>query len=307
VGADYEAIDRGEFTATSAIAGTSALRQKTNETTVRAELRRRMSENISGAISLSSSDRDGSGWLKDNAGLGVTEVSANDPALATAIFMPTLADRQRDKVKLQADWTPNKDLSLQFSAEHGTDKYKTPSVYGLHDTRMNQVNVDWAYTISSKWELNGYVSKGLQSFNQSRNAGYVMSFDNTSTSLGLGFTGKPTSQLQVGGNLSYVDDTSKYAQGLDSSASAYSVASLAASGGLPDITFRQTALKLFGSYALDKKSAVRVDLIHQKSSYNDWTWSYNGVPYRYSDGSTVTQKADQSVSFVGVTYIYQMK
>ena len=307
VGADYEAIDRGEFTATSAIAGISALRQKTNETSVRAELRRRMSENISGAVSLTSSERDGSGWLRDNAGLGVTEVSVSDPALATATFMPTLADRQRDKIKLQADWTPNKDLSLQFSAEHGTDKYKTPSVYGLRDTRMNQFNVDWAYTVSSKWELNGYVSKGLQAFNQARNAGYVMSFDNTSTSLGLGFTGKPMSQLQVGGNLSYVDDTSKYAQGLDSTATPYSVASLAASGGLPDINFRQTELKLFGSYALDKKSAVRVDLIHQKSTYNDWAWSYNGVPYRFSDGATVTQKADQSVSFIGVTYVYQMK
>jgi hypothetical protein len=172
---------------------------------------------------------------------------------------------------------------------------------------MNQLNVDWAYTISSKWELNGYLSKGLQSFNQTRNAGYVMSFDNTSTNLGLGFTGKPMSQLQVGGYLTYVDDTSKYAQGLDSTATPYTVASLAASGGLPDIIFRQTALKLFGTYALDKKSAVRVDFIHQKSSYNDWAWSYNGVPYRYSDGSTVTQQTDQSVNFVGVTYIYQKK
>jgi MtrB/PioB family decaheme-associated outer membrane protein len=307
VGVDYEAIDRGEFTATSAIAGTSALRQNTNETSVRAELRRRMSENMSGAISLSSSERDGSGWLKDNAGLGVTEVSLSDPSLATAIFMPTLADRQRDKIKLQADWTPNKDLSLQFSAETGTDKYNTPSVYGLHDTRMNQFNVDWTYTLSSKWALNGYLSQGLQTFNQTRYAGYVMSFENTSTSIGLGVTGKPMSQLQVGGNLSYVNDTSKYAQGLDSAADAYTAASLAASGGLPDITFRQTALKLFGMYALDKKSAVRVDLIHQKSTYNDWAWSYNGVPYRYSDGTTVTQNADQSVSFIGVTYIYQLK
>jgi MtrB/PioB family decaheme-associated outer membrane protein len=306
-GVDFEAIDRGEFTATSAIAGTSALRQNTNETSLRAELRRRMSEDMSGAISLSSSERDGSGWLKDNAGLGVTEVSVSDPALATAIFMPTLADRQRDKVKLQADWTPNKDLSLQFSAEAGTDKYKTPSVYGLQDTRMNQFNLDWAYALSSKWSLTGYLSQGLQTFNQSRNAGYVMSFENTSTSLGLGFTGKPMSQLQVGGNLSYVDDTSKYAQGLDGAADAYTVASLAASGGLPDINFRQTALKLFGVYALDKKSAIRVDLMHQKSTYNDWAWSYNGVPYQYSDGTTVTQNTDQSVSFIGITYIYQLK
>jgi MtrB/PioB family decaheme-associated outer membrane protein len=306
LGADYESIDRGEFTATSAIAGTDALRQTTKETGVRAELRRRMSENMSGSVTLSSSQRDGSSWLKDNPGVGVSEFNATDPALATAIFMPTLADRQRDKVKILADWTPSKALSLQFSAENGTDKYNTPSVYGLHDTAMNQFSLDWAYTVSFNLGLNGYVSRGAQSFNQSRSAGYVMGFDNTNTSFGIGFTGKPMSKLQVGGDLSYVDDNSSYAQGLDAAASAYSVASLAASGGLPDITFRQTALKLFGNYALDKKSTLRVDLIHQKSKYTDWAWNYNGVPYRYADGTTVTQNADQRVSFLGVTYIYQL-
>ena len=307
LGVDYEAIDRGEFTSTSAIYGISAMRQKTNETIVSAELRRRMSEDMSGAVTLSSSQRDGSNWLKDNAGLGVTEVSESDPALATAIFMPTLADRQRDKVKLQGDWTPNKDLSLQFSAEYGTDQYNTPSAYGLRDTRMSQYNLDFAYTLSSKWALNGYLSQGLQSFNQTRYAGYVMSFENSNTSIGLGFTGKPTSQLQVGGNLSYVDDTSQYKQGLDAAADGYAAVSLAASGGLPDITFRQTALKLFGLFTLDKNSAIRVDLMHQKSTYNDWAWSYNGLPYRFSDGSTVSQNDDQGLSVIGVTYVYQMK
>ena len=307
LGFDYEAIDRGEVTPTSAIYGISALRQKTNEATVSAELRRRMSEDMSGAITLSSSNRDGSNWLKDNAGLGVTGVSDSDPYLTTAVFMPTLADRQRDKIKLQADWTPSKDLSLQFSAEYGNDNYNTPSVYGLQDTDMNLINVDFAYALSSKWALNGYLSQGRQTFNQTRYAGYVMSFENTNTSIGLGFTGKPTSQLQVGGTLSYVDDTSKYTQGLDAAADGYAAVSLAASGGLPDITFRQTALKLFGLYAIDKKSAVRVDLMHQKSSYNDWAWSYNGVPYRFSDGTTVTQNADQGVSVIGITYVYQMK
>jgi hypothetical protein len=63
---------------------------------------------------------------------------------------------------------------------------------------------------------------------------------------------------------------------------------------------------LFGKYALDKKSAVRVDFVHQKSTYNDWAWGYNGVPYTYSDGTTLTQKTDQSANFIGVTYVYQL-
>jgi MtrB/PioB family decaheme-associated outer membrane protein len=307
LGLDYALIDRGVFTPTSAVAGITALRETTEETGLRAELRRRMSESLSGAISLSSSKREGSTWLKDNSGLGVSPVTnLADPALVNGIYMPTLTDRQRDKVKLYADWLPNKDWSVQFSAEEGTDKYSSPSAYGLKDTRMSQLSVDWSYAVSFRLQLNGYASMGAQTFNQSRYAGYNMAFDNSNTSFGLGFTSKPNNQLEFGGSLSFVDDVSKYAQSLDATADAYTVASLAASGGLPDITFRQTALKLFGRYALDKKSAVRVDFVHQNSTYNDWGGGYSDVPYTYSDGTTLGQKSDQNVNFIGVTYIYQL-
>jgi len=307
LGADYELIDRAAFTATSAVAGITALRDNTDETGVQAELRRRMSDTLSGAISVSSSQRRGSSWLKDNSGLGVSPVTDfADPAIVNGIFMPTLADRQRDKIKIYADWMPTKDWSIQFSAEDGTDKYSSPSVYGLRDAGLNQFSVDWSYAVSFRLQLNGYASTGNQSFNQARQAGYVMAFDNRNSSFGVGFAAKPTGQLELGGGLSYVDDISKYAQTLNTSADAYAIASLAASGGLPDIKFRQTALKLFGKYALDKKSAVRVDFVHQKSTYNDWAWGHNGVPYTYSDGTTLSQKTDQSVSFIGVTYVYML-
>ncbi len=49
-----------------------------------------------------------------------------------------------------------------------------------------------------------------------------------------------------------------------------------------------------------------VDFVHQRNSVNDWTWSLNGTPYVYSDGTTVLQKPYQSVSLVGVTYVYQL-
>ena len=310
LGADFEAIERGAFTASSALSGISALRQNTTESGLRAELRRRMSENFSGAVSVSSSRRDGSNWLRDNSGLGVTEVTnPADPAtgfLPTAIFMPTLADRQRDKVKLFADWQPSEKLTLQFSAENGNDKYSAPSAYGLRDTRMNQFSVDWGYALSYAWSFNGYASQGVQTFNQSRPSGYVMAFENTNFGAGIGVTGKPTGKLEIGGSLSYIDDKSVYAQTLDTFAGADSIALLAATGGLPDVVYRQTALKLFGKYALDKRSAVRVDLVHQRSEVNDWAWGYNGVPFTYSDGTTLTQKQTQSAAFIGVTYIYQL-
>lgn len=310
LGADRESIDRGVFTASSAISGISALRQKTDETSVRAELRRRMSENFSGAVSVSSSRRDGSNWLKDNSGLGVTEVSnPADPVTGfspTAVFMPTLADRKRNKVKLFADWQPNESVTLQASAEHGTDRFDTPSSYGLRDTGMNQFSLDWGYTLSDNWGLNGTLSRSLQSLNQARAAGYVMAFDNTNVGASVGVNGKASGKLNVGGSLSYVGDKSVYAQTLDSFAGSDSVALLAATGGLPDIVYSQTALKLFGKYALEKGSSVRVDFVHQRNIVNDWSWSLNGVPFTYSDGSTVSQKQTQKVSLIGITYIYQL-
>ncbi|MFZ3082992.1 MtrB/PioB family decaheme-associated outer membrane protein [Rhodoferax ferrireducens] len=296
LGADYESIDRGAFTATSAVSGFIPLRQETTETGVRAELRRRLTNDLSGAVSISSSKRDGSNWLQgSSSATGVTEVADPATSLSSAIFMPTLADRQRDKIKLFADWQPSEKLSLQFSAEEGKDKFSTPSTYGLHDTRMNQFSVDWGYALSDKWGLNGYVSHGLQTLNQSHPAGYVIAFDNTNTGVGFGFTGKLASKLLVGGNLSYVDDKSVYKQ------------TLVSSGGLPDVVYRQTALKLFGKYELEKGSSVRVDLVHQRVSVNDWAWDNNGTQFAYSDGTTVTQNPNQTVSFIGVTYIYMLK
>ena len=308
LGADYEAIHRGVFTASSAISGVSALRQDTRETTLRAELRKRVSESVSGAVSVSRSRRDGSNWLKDNSSLGVTEVTnPADPLTGfapTAVFSPTLADRQRSKVRLFADWQPGQALTLQFSAERGSDTFNTPSVYGLRDTGMNLLSIDWGYTLSDNWALNGYASRGVQTLHQARPAGYLMAFDNTSLAASIGVSGKASAKLQVGGNLTYSNDKSVYAQTLDATADTYSMNLLAVSGGLPDVVYRQTALKLFGKYAIDKASSVRVDVMHQRSTVNDWIWANNGVPFTYSDGTTLVQKPVQNVSFIGLSYSY---
>ena len=310
VGADRESIDRGTFTASSAISGVSALRQQTGETTVRADVRSKLSDEFSGSVGLASSRRDGSNWLRDNSGKGVTEVT--DPAdpvaglASNAIYMPTLADRKRDKFKLTGDWQPTETLSLQLSAEVGRDNFSTPSIYGLRDTGMNQFNLDWNYALSDNWALNGYLSQAVQTLNQARPAGYVMAFDNRNLSASFGATGKVNAQLNVGGSLSFMNDKSVYAQSLDTFASAESAALLASTGGLPDVEFRQTTLKVFGKYALDKSAAVRLDLIHQATSTNDWAWGAGGVPFAYSDGTSVWQRPNQSVSFIGVNYLLQL-
>ncbi len=51
--------------------------------------------------------------------------------------MPTLADRRQEKIKFFGDWQPDEKLSLQFSAEGGTNKYTMPTVYSLQKTRLS--------------------------------------------------------------------------------------------------------------------------------------------------------------------------
>jgi MtrB/PioB family decaheme-associated outer membrane protein len=306
----YKSIDRGVLTPSSAVAGITALREETEETGIRAELRRRMTENLSGAVSVETSKRDGSNWLRDNSGTGVTEVTEAEFAsagFAGGIFPFTLADRKRDKLKLHADWQPNDQLSLQFVAEAGKDRFSPPSSYGLRDSSMNSLGVDWTYALSDKYNLNGYVSRGRQKLDQARPDAAILAFDNTATALGLGFTGKPTGALEVGGLLSFIDDRSEFAQTLDTTAGLADAALLAATGGLPDIVFRQTTLKLFGKYTLNKQSAVRVEVGHQRSKWNDWAWNHNGTPFVFSDGTIVNRNPRQKVSFLAVTYIYRWR
>lgn len=310
-GLDQESIDRGTVTASSRVSGISSLRQKTDETGVRAELRSQLADDLSGTVSVSSSQRNGSNWLQPNSGLsldsklptyrryltGVTE--GVNPALG-AVFMPTLADRQRDKLKLLSDWQASEKLSLQFSAENGTDKFSSSNANGLRDTRMGQIGLDWSFAMTSNWAVNGYLSQTTQTLNQAFYRGTVMAFDNTNLGASIGVSGKASSKVHLGASLSYMNDRSVYAQSPDASAPADVASTLAKTGGLPDITYRQTTLKLFANYDLEKKSSVRVDLIHQHASVNDWT------PLVYSDNSTVTQNQDQNVNYVGVTYVYQL-
>ncbi|WP_374261421.1 MtrB/PioB family decaheme-associated outer membrane protein [Zoogloea sp.] len=303
VGVDYESVDRGVFVPTSAVAGLSGLRQKTEESGYRLELRRAMTETVSGAVAYSNSDRSGSSWLQPNSGTGVTAVS--DAAIygRTAIFPMSMVDRNREKLKATADWSATERLSVQFMAEWGEDKFSAPTTKGLRASYMGFYGIDAVYALSDDWRLTGFWSRGDQTMHIDHSTGYMAALRNRTETFGLGVNGKPSSRLVVGGDLLLSADKDKYQQDLDASASAANQTLLATSGGLPDVTFRQFTVRMFGKYAVEKNSAVRLDFIHQRTKLNEWTWGYNGTPFVYSDNSTVYLNPRQSVSYLGATYI----
>lgn len=313
LGVDYDMVNHGVPAPTYRPGGLNLLREETRETGYRAELRRSMSETVNGSISYTRSKRDGSGWLNAVTGTPpVTDAQAaalgNNRPVTPVMFM----DRTRDKVKLSADWSPTERFSLQVYAEDADDQYEAPSNgvrKGLQETGAKLVGIDAAFTLSEAWKLSGYASRGDQSQNINHSL-YLAKLTSKSDAAGLGVTGKLFGNVEVGADLSYLNDKNGYRQDVETTANtaatvATNLAFLAAQGGLPDVVYRATTLKMFGKYALNRHASLRFDLVHYRARLNEWTWGYNGAPFFYSDYSTVSMLRDQKVTMAGVTYVYQ--
>ncbi len=318
VGIDYEQVKRElPNPATVEVAGISGLRGQTDEITYRAELRRSISETMTGAISLAHADRTGSDWYNlctSAACVAQGLVYGNQyPYSAiyqrTATFAFNVADRKRDKAKVTADWMPMERLSLQFVGEYASDTYDPPSLNGLREGTMNLVSVDASYAFSDRWKFTIYSSFGDQTMNDADRTNYVADMRNRSTAAGLKLDGRLTGGIDVGAGVTYVQDVTQYMLSPDTGAtpppSAANVQQNAV--GLPDVTYSETRLALYASYALNKQSEIRVDLWHVISTLDEWSWGYNGVPFAYSDNTTVTLNPEQRVTFVGARYFYRFQ
>jgi hypothetical protein len=44
-----------------------------------------------------------------------------------------------------------------------------------------------------------------------------------------------------------------------------------------------------------------------RSDFNEWTYNFNGTPYRCSDNTTINAKEKQSVDFLGASYVYKFQ
>ncbi len=348
-GADYKYVERlvPESRVEEALAGLGPLREKNSETGYRLELRRTMSETLNGSIGFSSSKRTGSDWTNlstlDPATLPVNSalntylintycggmacygqvlspqaiigLSANTP------FPMHMADVKRDKWKASVDWMPFERVNVQLMAEDGKDKNVMPiddvaGGKGWRDSGLSFYGVDISYVLSDTWKLSGYGSQGDQTIHINHSTGYMADLHNRSTAIGMSLVGQPSTFLQTGLSVTYINDINEYGVAAATGTAGDrrtgltvtqpSAGNLAqAVVGLPDVTFRKTILSLYGQYTLNRKSDIRVDLAHQKAKYDDWVWGTSTALFTYADNTTVRQQVNQNVTFVGVTYIYR--
>jgi predicted porin len=72
---------------------------------------------------------------------------------------------------------------------------------------------------------------------------------------------------------------------------------------IPNITTKVTRINVYGKYALEKNSGIRVDYIYDRYSSDDWTWQ----TWTYADGTQLVQNPIQKVNFFLASYFYRWR
>jgi MtrB/PioB family decaheme-associated outer membrane protein len=279
-------------------------RETTEETSLRAELRRTIGETLTGALAYVHSERDGSEWLTN---------FGNQTATTTGDLIAPLhlADRDRDLVRASLTWMPLEPLSLNFRVDAAKDDYAsrgfTPFDLGPRSGEARFYSVDAGYAFSDAVQATAWLSRSVDKYENAlcqsaavpnantcvaSAANPVWSADlrHTQDSAGLGLRAKASARLDLGADLAYSEFTDEMRT--------FAITPAVALPALPDIHTDVTTLTLFAKYALQRNSGVRVQYVYDRYKTDDWTWN----SWVYSDGTRVLEEPNQEVHFVGVAY-----
>ncbi len=284
-------------------------RSELDEKTYRVQLRRSMTETVSGSLQYAHSKRDGSDFTRTNE------------AESDEINPIHIADRDRDKVRATLDWTPVDRLSLSFNVEYAKDDYASSDSrpYGLQEGKAWLYSVDASYAFNEKFQVNAWFSYDKTEATQhtvraptgtaplaEKNA----DLEDVGKGIGIGFMGRVNERLRFGGDLGWLQNESRYPESL-TLLGAGTTYPAGITGPLPDIENKLTRLKLFVLYKVQKNGEVRFDYIHERWKTDDWTWQFSdGADFRYgatTDGTTVVNYPKEISNFLAVRYIYKFQ
>lgn len=291
-------------------------REKTDETSVRAELRRSISDTLTGAVGVVHSARRGSDWLTNTPNL---------PTAATTgdLIAPLhLADRDRDTLRVVVNWMPSEPLSIGARVDLSRDKYDGrgigPFDLGPLEGKGENFSLDASYAFSDKLQGSAWVQRNVNNFENAvcqsvalpgnpntctaslTNPVWGADLRNTANTFGLGLRAKVSAKIDLDADATYAKVTDEMLR--KEIAPAGSVATTGAP--LNDIHTNVTTVKLSGRYALQRNAGVRLTYIYDRYETDDWTWAY----WNYSPaegGTTVRQDPNQKVHFLGASYYYQ--
>lgn len=272
-------------------------RETTEEVSERIELRRQITDNLGGSIAYIHSERNGSDYF--NSSDSYTSKTARVAAILWA-------DRVRDKLRANFDWTPINSLSSQLTLEGSKDSY-TGRILGPRYGDSLFASLDLTYKLARGWDLTGWASIEQTRIDQSTNGdGYSKGttldltnvdwnakLTNLGRAIGLGLRGQVTSAIKIGADTEYTNDVNRHELSL--------AAPLSAGFGvtdLPDIKYDQYSVRLFSEYEFIPNNSLRLRYNYAHLTARDWTWQ----KWAYADGSSVRIPDSQDVHFIGLSY-----
>lgn len=277
-------------------------RSDLDELTLRAGVRKAMSETVNGSLTYLHANRDGGNYdVPGTAGDAVKDV----------INPLNVADRKRNKLRGLVDWSPVDNLTLQFIAEGSKDKY-SGLPYGLEKGSGHVFTVDASYQLKEDWSFHAWVSFDQTKAEEETQGNAASTKDNTlkekGTSYGVGLRGA-VNKLKLGADLERFRSVNKYDQNLNGIALSTSLVPV------PDITNKMLRVKAFASYPILKNSELRANFIYERWQTDDWTWmmfpvggpSQAFVYGTTTDGTTVFADQKQNSVFGGLRYIYRFE
>lgn len=266
-------------------------RERNRELGYRLEARAGLAESLSGALSFVRSKRDGSGYLP-----------ANNNAAADVIDPIHFADRRRDRTRLNLDWAPTEAWSVQLLADESRDIYDgRPLGPDIGKARLR--SLDTTYTLSEDWQIYGFVTREVNYSAQTTTSGanvgagvaaqtWRANLRIVGDAMGLGVRARPLAKVTIGADVAASRDRSVF----DLEAAVPDAARL------PDIRTQRNTLRLYGTYEVDPRLTVRLDLASERLFTDDWTWT----GWTYADGTTVQLQPRERAEFVGISLVYRM-
>lgn len=241
------------------------------------------------------------------------------------------ASRREQLLKAGANWQPTEKLSLGLTGRFTDDKYDDLT-YGVQNGHSWSLNLDATYSYSEDSSVSAYVTSqnstrdltnlqsaatkaGLPSASALSlpvGATWTNKLNENDMTFGLGTrkAGLMNGKLDLAGDLTYSIGKTGYGTqfnytSANTGGSTCSSAFYLTCGDLPDINNKLIALKLTGSYKVDKASRVMLGYMYQHLTSNDFF--YNA----YQVGATPTtllptnqQAPNYNANVVSVTYIY---
>lgn len=234
-----------------------------------------------------------------------------------------LADRQRDRLQLRADWFVSDQLSFGFNAAYNRDDY-TDEYFGLNEVDLVSYTVDGSYVPAEHWHMSAYFSTDRYEQDQSGRAFTFLpaqvvdpdrnwwvnsanDFDTVSVSAEYSAAQQRLPFLRDWGLSGDLDLGFEFSSSRSTGDVETETGPALNGAPLPDLETDLRYYRLYGRYDLTDRDTVSLSLSHE--SYDSDDFALDGVdPGTVERVLTLGEESqDYSVNWIAIGYRHRFR